>query len=682
MKEKVSVTDNSIQSSGLPKDYMEAIAEYIWNGFDASATIINILFDTNEIGTIHNLTIQDNGTGIDFNTLADTFGNFNDSIKRTSFQKSSSTVKGNRGRGRFSFVAFSGRAVWETTYFDKQTEKFLQYDITISRNSKDFYDPQNKVISNALSSGTAVTFSDLFDVTGFSFQTDEFKEFLAREFGWFLMLNQEREFQIRINGDPINYSHIIIDSEVHVLPIKGTDDNVNVFKITFVRWKEKIGDKFYFYFLNSNQQEVFKELTSFNNNAIGFNHSVYIESRYFDKFNSSDGEHSQNLFENTRQNGVFKALMNSLHGLVRNKQKEFVHGEAANKLIDSYEKTGVIPKFKNNKYDQERRTDLVNVVKSLYCIEPKLFQGLNKEQQKISIGLINILLDTDEREDIIELIGQIINLTSEDRQHLLSVLKKTTISKIAKTVNLIESRFKIVELLKSLVFDLGKFTTERDHLQKAIEENYWIFGEQYNLVSANEGFDKLLTAYLRFLNEDNGKGKKKVNSEESNRRPDVFIARKHGIPDNEDSQYLMEENLIVELKRPTVEVGKEELRQIEDYLDIIRRDPVFNSMKRFWKFFVIGNTVDDYIKDQYESQKEKGKKFLVKGVHNFEIYAYTWDDIFMMFDLRHKFLIENLEFDRAAIKKELIEKGVNIYHDNPKEGINTIINEMVEVRKE
>ncbi|WP_295122237.1 ATP-binding protein [uncultured Chitinophaga sp.] len=679
MKEKVSVTDSGIQSSGLPKDYMEAVAEYIWNGFDASATEVELIFDTNEIGSINSISIRDNGTGIDASILSETFGNFNDSIKRNSFQKSSSNIKGNKGRGRFSFVAFGGKAIWETTYLDVQSNKYIEYDITISRNSKDFYDPQNQKVSARKVSGTTVTIIDLFDVTGFSFQCEEFKSYLAREFGWFLLLNQEKDYQLKINNVPIDYSGIIIEKEVHVMPIKGADGQDNIFKITFVRWKEKIGDKFYFYFLNSQQKEIFKDLTSFNNNAIGFNHSVYVESRYFDRFNANDEQHSQNLFENNRQNGVFKALMVSLHNVVRNKQKEFVHGEAAMRLIDTYEKNGAIPPFKNNKYDQARRIDLISVVKSLYCIEPKIFQGLNKEQQKVSIGLINILLDTDERENILELIGQIINLTSTDRQQLLNVLRKTTVSKIAKTVNLIENRFKTIELLRALVFDLKKFTTERDHLQKAIEENYWIFGEQYALVSANEGFNRLLAAYTEFLQQGNAGGKKKVSSKESNKRPDIFVARKRAIDDSEDSQYLMEENLIVELKRPDVVIGKEQLRQIEDYLDIIRNDPSFNSQKRSWRFFVIGNTIDNYVHDQYLSQKEKGKRFLVKSVQNFEIYAYTWDDIFMMFDLRHKFLVDNLEFDKNVIKKELIEKGIDLFGDS-KEAVNTIIHELVNVK--
>lgn len=408
MREKVSVTDIGIQSSGLPKDYMEAVAEYIWNGFDAGASVIDIDFDTNEIGTINSLSIKDNGTGIDFNQLKETFGNFNDSIKKASFQKSSSVIKGSKGRGRFSFSAFSGKAIWQTVYQD------TAYEIIISRNAKDYFDPHNKRTVKNVPTGTTVTFYDLFEVSGFSFQSDEFKNFLIREYGWFLMLNREKEYQIRINGTAVSYQQLIAESDIDTLPIRDAEGKDIYFKITFVRWSEKIGDKFYFYFLNSAQRELFKDLTSFNNNAIGFNHSVYVESRYFDAFNPADTEQSQNLFEKTRHHSTFKILMGHLHSLLRIRQKAFVEGEAAEKLVDSYERNGIIP-GKENK-------ELLRVIKTMYCIEPRLFQGLNKEQQRINVGLINILLQAGKKNEIIQLIEQVVHLTEEDSAMILTLI--------------------------------------------------------------------------------------------------------------------------------------------------------------------------------------------------------------------------------------------------------------------
>lgn len=419
MKEKVSVTDTGIQSSGLPKDYMEAIAEYIWNGFDAAATTISINFEANAIDTIHTLSITDNGTGIDFDLLKETFGHFNDSIKKAYFQKYSSGIKGNKGRGRFSFSAFSGKAVWQTVYRNTDGQ-LTEYDITITRHSKDFFEPDNKKPSARSNTGTTVTFYDLFDVTAFSFQSEEFKNFLVKEFGWFLMLNREKEYEININGEPVEYVKSIAENDTGTLPLKDEEGTQYYFRITFVRWSEKIGDKFFFYFLNSKQEEVFKDLTSFNNNAIGFNHSVYIESRYFDSFNPWDMEQTRNMFERTKQHSVFKSLMGHLHELLRLRQKAFVDGTAAARLIDAYNRNNVLPRIE----DEQKRNDFLQTLRSIYSIEPRLFQGLNKEQQRVYTGLIGLLLQTGKKEELLTLISQAVQLTEEDKQHMLTMLNQ------------------------------------------------------------------------------------------------------------------------------------------------------------------------------------------------------------------------------------------------------------------
>lgn len=44
---QLSVKNQSIESSGITNDYKEAICEYIWNGFEAHATEVNIDYSLN-----------------------------------------------------------------------------------------------------------------------------------------------------------------------------------------------------------------------------------------------------------------------------------------------------------------------------------------------------------------------------------------------------------------------------------------------------------------------------------------------------------------------------------------------------------------------------------------------------------------------------------------------------------
>src|SRR5665213_404880 len=163
MENKVSVNNRGVESAGLTKDYKEAIAEYLWNAFDANASSVAIKFTSNEIDTIDSIAIVDNGHGINYENLDKTFGNFLDSVKSNSFQRSSYS-HGNKGKGRFFFAAFAGKAVWYTVYKDEKTSKLLEYEITISKNKKEVYKDENKKISSKLSAGTTVVLQDLFDL--------------------------------------------------------------------------------------------------------------------------------------------------------------------------------------------------------------------------------------------------------------------------------------------------------------------------------------------------------------------------------------------------------------------------------------------------------------------------------------------------------------------------------------
>ncbi len=422
MEQKVSVNNTGIDSAGLTADYMQAIAEFIWNGFDAGATSVHIDFESNELDYISSLSVTDNGEGINRTTIDESFGSFMDSMKRAGFQKTSSRLKGNKGKGRFSFAAFSGRTSWETHYRDPQSGNILQYTIVVKSGSKDRFEFGEAVISRASATGTKVNFHEMFDVTAYSFSSPAFIKFIGQEVGWFLFLNKDKEFTIYINGRPVSYDHLMAQQEVFIVPIME-DDTETIFKATFIRWVQKIGDKFYFYFLDSRQKEVVKELTSFNNNAIGFYHSVYVESSFFDSFNGNDKEQSLNLFDiQSRHSPVFKMLQHRLHDLVGEKQKDFVKLQAADGLIAGFEKTGLLPKFTDG--EQEAKDDLINVLKAIYTIEPRLLMALGREQQKMSIGFIHLLLKSNKRQDIAHLLAQTVKLTVEEQHELRMILKK------------------------------------------------------------------------------------------------------------------------------------------------------------------------------------------------------------------------------------------------------------------
>jgi hypothetical protein len=651
-KHTTKITSKSIEQSGQPSDYKKAIAEYIWNGFDAKAYHIDIDFKSNQLGFLESFSITDDGEGISLETIDETFGYFLDSQKITTYENDG-FVKGRKGKGRFAFNMFANKAIWETR-FETKENKIFQYSIHIDRSSQKDFNIGDKAISHSTQTGTTVLFKDFFSLTGDLLECKEFESFICGEFGWFLFLNKEKEYSIKINGKSIDFWSIIDDFEEF-----NEQLGEYVFKISFLRWRKKIGDKYFYYFLNENKKETARKHTLFNNKAIDFHHSVYVESDYFNDFVITEDDVKVFDFAGKNQTDiVFKNLFKKLNQFILDKEKQFIRELQAEKLINEYHQKKVFPLFRNNTYEQYRQKDLENVVRELYCVQPKIFQGLKKEQSKTIVGFLNLLLDTDQRENVLTIIDNVIQLTDEEREALANSLKKTNLSQITKIVNLLSKRFETIQILKSLVFDLDKFANEREHLQKVIENNYWLFGEQYHIVSADENFEIALNNYLYYI-ENAEKLPEKINDKKKLKRPDIFICRKSNILDSENNEYTIEENIIVELKRPKIIIGQEQYLQVENYLRFIKGLPQFNSQLRRWKFILIGKTVDSYITDKYESQKLKGKRFLVESIQNYEIYALTWDDVFRTFDGRHKYLIDKLEF-KDSIIDELENKGYKL----------------------
>ena len=127
------------------------------------------------------------------------------------------------------------------------------------------------------------------------------------------------------------------------------------------------------------------------------------------------------------------------------------------------------------------------------------------------------------------------------------------------------------------------------------------------MVSADDTFEKALSNYLYIL--DGNEDSQQIDSAERNRRPDIFMCRKHKVADSSDFFKYVGRKCHSWIKTSDSNNRQKQFRQIEDYLDLIKGEERFNSQMRSWKFFVVSNKVDDFIKDQYKSFQDKNKRF-------------------------------------------------------------------------
>lgn len=646
----LSVKNQSIDSSGITNDYRDAISEYIWNGFEAHARNINIEYTLNEAYGVKELIITDNGDGINYDELGETFGAFLASKKNLLSLKMKS--KANKGKGRFSFIAFADKAEWCTVYKDK--DDYKEYQITMSNDTKEVIDCSQPESSDRKESGTSVRFSDINTLTAENMSFEILEPALLKEFAWFLYLYKSKNVDITVNGDKVDYEKYVNTklSEKSMATIDGYR-----FEISLVVWQESIKEKFCCYYFDSEEALKGKDTTNFNRNTINFNHSVFVKSDFFDdKENviTNNDDIQINLFEAQEEKKILKKLHKEIQKLIEKKISVYLSDKAEEAVEAMLTERKTFPEFPNDVYGQMRKNDLKKVTKEIFKLEPLIFHKLKPIQEKSLLGFLNLLLSSEERENVLTILEQIVELSPEQRDDFSKILKKTSLENIIDTIKFIEDRYKIIELLRSIVYDLTKFSNERDHVQKIVERHFWLFGEQYNLASADQRMQKALEQYRNILYGEEDVTATLNPDAENERRMDIFMCNTRNVETAFETT--LEENIVVELKAPKVPLTKKVLRQIEDYMDYVRRQPQFNSKLRKWKFIAVCKEVDDYVKSQYKAFEDKGKVGLVFQVENCEVYALTWDDIIKSFEIKHKPMLERLKYDREQVANELMEE--------------------------
>ena len=649
--QKVSITDNSI-SRNVTTDYKKAICEYIWNGFDAAANRIDIIFSANELGGIDSLEIRDNGEGIDRSTLHQTFGCFQDSIKKKSFQWSSQ-IKGKKGKGRYSFNCFATDAIWETVY--NYNGKNLKHKLSIKAGNNHHYDDGETADRQITDSptGTSVKFINV-SLSSDHLESDDFIDYLKREFAVFLQINKSFGKNIYINNERLDYESIIGDYKTHDIEVE-IDSEKYTFRISFIRWNEKIKENYIAYFLDEDMYERYERTTSLNKKDTGFHHSVCVVSDYFNNFEPSGLEGSRALDGSRNQRDrIFTKLVHKLKEYLLIQEKYFINEVGASELISRYQKNGIIRESKNS-YDAIIVEDLISTVRCIYCVQPRIFTNLKVDQAKTLIGFLELLLQTDKREDVLAILENVIKLNDEERHSLVEVLQHTELSRITKVIQLLQNRCKTISALKNAVYNKELGMNEVDDLQILIANSFWIFGEEYNIVTeAEPDFEQALNEYIqktrstvKGVSKSRG-NKKKLDHIDKNKEMDIFAFRQ-----NINTHTV--ENIVVELKHPNIKLGEVEVSQVKTYMNVITSAPDFNASNMSWKFYLVGNDFDSssYIRREIQSNRQWGKSGLIQHVDEngitYEIFVKKWSEIFSDFEIRHNFLLSKLEMKRKAL---------------------------------
>ncbi|MGO1392690.1 hypothetical protein [Agrococcus casei] len=110
------------------------------------------------------------------------------------------------------------------------------------------------------------------------------------------------------------------------------------------------------------------------------------------------------------------------------------------------------------------------------------------------------------------------------------------------------------------------------------------------------------------------------------------------------------EHIVIELKRPSVSIGKEQLDQIENYAQTVAADTRFAAVDTTWEFWIVGDEIDSRIRHKFGQGNLPDDVYqdYVEAGHHVIIRAVTWARIIQ--DARHrmKFVKDALGYDPTS----------------------------------
>ncbi|MBI3776849.1 MAG: ATP-binding protein [Gammaproteobacteria bacterium] len=89
---------------------LAALAELVWNGFDAGTDQVRVFLEFNAMSGIQTIRVRDYGDGIDCSKVETLFGSLGDSWKKNSDRQNGRALHGKNGKGRFKAFALGERS--------------------------------------------------------------------------------------------------------------------------------------------------------------------------------------------------------------------------------------------------------------------------------------------------------------------------------------------------------------------------------------------------------------------------------------------------------------------------------------------------------------------------------------------------------------------------------------------
>ncbi|MHB8743629.1 MAG: ATP-binding protein [Sulfuricaulis sp.] len=608
---------------------LAALAELVWNGFDAGNDQVRVFLEINEMGGIQAIRVRDYGYGIDFSKVETLFGSLGDSWKKNSDRQNGRALHGKNGKGRFKAFALGERVEWNTTY--QHNGKKYSYKILGSAQTLDDFETSDPVEVNDVSVGTEVVVYNLLR-DFHSLREDTAPLELAKIFAAYLT---------EYPGLRLEYNGVVVDPKsvqshcgyYHLGDVELGDGRKAVVAVSIIEWN--IQTDRVIHLCDASGIALHELQAGTQIRAPGFHFTAYIKS---DHFRELDKLNQLSLAE-------LHPDVQTIVKVARNKIKEHFRRrlvEDQSKIIERWKEEQIYPYEDKPNLDPvelaERQVfDILAVNVQSYLPS---FDDADVKSKRFTFRLLAQAI-RENPESVQKIIGEVLGLKKAEQDELAELLHKTTLSSIITSAKIVANRLDFLNGLESLLFDKEskKKLLERDQLHKILENEAWLFDEEFALAGSELRLEDVLDKHLDKLGMriddldpvEVGDGK--------TGRVDLML---HKAIQPRTGEY---DYLIVELKRPSKKVDADVLTQIKKYAIAVAKDERFRDIKTRWKFVAISNDLDDYAKSEASQRGRQRGLVHDDGDLNITVWARPWADVINDARARLHFVNKQLAYE-------------------------------------
>lgn len=597
---RIDAKDDHVLRLAKLGDPAGALAELIWNSFDADATLIEVEIETDiHSDKIETVQVRDNGHGMPHASCESYFRGLGGSWKATArtSQDLKRVMNGRNGQGRVRGFALGDNISWTTV-----AQGTAQRERTVVRLRKS--DPTGWEIDGPEKVGDQVGTGTIFrsDVPAAQVNRldgEKTVSYLTATFAPYLMANTDVTIEYR--GVPLDPADAYNNAADYSLAQFKADDGSSPL-LKLVEWPTDPGRELALCDVRGTTLATLPPGVR----IPGVHFTAYI---VWDEFVA----HADSLLLGEFDHEFVMPILDAAREQIAAHFEQRAD-ERRRELVAKWKLDKVYP-YMAEPADAVEAAEREIFEQVAFAVANKL--PVPTKPKRATLRLLREVCAQDP-DRLIPVMDEAFNLTKGQKESLVKLVQRTPFANLIAASTDVAGRLDFLAALRMMVFDprTKKHILERSELHKYLERELWIFGEQFNLLVSDQSLDEVLDRHLGRL----GKARKE-------RTPVRRSDNRSGIVDLMLSKAGRSgsgrEHLVVELKAPKVTIGAKEATQIESYAFAVANDAQFKDASARWDFWIIGSELDPVIEARANQLGQPGGLLTAFADQNVWVWAKT-----------------------------------------------------------